>query len=402
MAAQSIPQPGLEKGQPRKVCEVPSEAGTLVIELLIWGLNMPHSAAWVPLHSMDKDYVDRYSGNESGAWLISEQKGGLWVLYQAALYPLQNLPQDVEQLGDGGYFDLLYSPWIGRIFLSYSKQRSRKLSTVSVLSFRLRYKAQQFSASDVREVFQAQPPLKQPLGYGGSLAATQEFLYIGLGSGGKPRQNVLRHWGSVNKIPLRPKQSAQRKLFSDSITRLPNLMVSIGHGEIYDLFWNPARRQLWSVEQLRKSDGTVLADELNLLGEGRNYGWGEAAKSESPLGRAQGPVLSWVRDRNWSTGWSSVLAVPPSGSLFHAWADDLILSALEGQSLYRMALHPDPTQESGLQLKLREQLLNAQVGPIRWLGLGPDGAIYLLAYHGGRLLRLRPKRLKRLKSPMKG
>ncbi len=450
MWGQNIPQAVYENGFARKIHEAPSKEGTLVIQMLVRGLNEPQSAIWVPMRSFQKFYSDPYARFSGGAWLISERKGGIWVLYQENLYPLLDLPPNVEPRGEGGYLDLLYNPWSGGVFLSYARQLSQTLSTVSVQAFTLKYSSNQFHAVGVTEVFQAQPPLQKPAGYGGALAANREFLYIGLGTGSQPQeaQNLQSHWGSVNKISLHQDQQALREVFPGSRHYLsPALaeqasatsqMVSIGHAEIYDLFWDNHRHQLWSVEQLRLHNGIVLADELNLFGEGHNYGWGlEPAPHEvntesgqaSSLGRDQAAILSWTRPpgvisnryhrkidnsantiantmasnarpgMGGSAGWGAVLVLPPQASrspnLFAAWAGDLIIAGLEGQSLYRMRRNPDPTQESGFRLEFREPMLKGLLGPIRWLGLGPDGAIYLLTYShaasGSRMLRLSPK-----------
>ncbi|MEM9424766.1 MAG: PQQ-dependent sugar dehydrogenase, partial [Spirochaetota bacterium] len=288
LAAQTIPQAMFENGWPQKLKEIPSAEGSLLVEWVVRGLNQPRSAVWVPLRSVSTGYTMPYSVSapplsapfsSGGAWLISEEKGGLWVLYQEVLYPLRGLPQDVVQLGAGGFFDLLYNPWVGLIFLSYAKQINATLSTVSVVSFHLRYKPEQFLAGNVQEVFRAIPPLRRPLGYGGSLSATQEFLYVGLGGGNHPLGDGaerVQDWGSVIKIGLREKQFFR----ADSLPTAGNSStpsvsrVSTGHGDIYDLSWDPERKFLWSVEQLRQVDATVVSDELNWVREGAHYGWG--------------------------------------------------------------------------------------------------------------------------------
>ncbi|WGK68725.1 PQQ-dependent sugar dehydrogenase [Candidatus Haliotispira prima] len=464
LETQTIPYPVQDDDQLRNQSKIPSMKGVLILEPVLRGLNQPQSIAWVPMKSINKDYVDpynRFSGEGGHAALVIERKGGLWVLFRGTLYPVQNLPSDVEQLGEGGYLDILYNPWLGRLFLSYTKQMSLNLNTVSVLSFLLRYTEEQFIATGVLEIFRANPPLDQPTGYGGRLSATQEFLYIGLGNRGRPpqAQNPESHWGSINKISLRKGSEAPRErfglreLFPGSVSYLApalrhnsssgSVMISIGHGDIQDLFWDPYRHRVWIVEQLRIRNGIVLNEEINLLEEGLNYGWGravsvteQAGRSESEYGqpedfsdsrarnpntaqagsqvlnqisneapnqtngRNRGPVL----DRDQPHGWSSSLVLPARNSrtnnVFQAWADDMLITSFESRSLYRLAFRQDATREHGFRLEFREQLFKNHSGPLRWVGLGPDGAIYLLTNssqanvsrtNGGKMLRLRPQ-----------
>ncbi len=406
LLAQSIPQPVLdERGRPRKISELRSKEGVLEVELLLRGLNQPQSAIWVPLRSINKDFVDRYnqfSGNDGQALLVSELKGGIWVLFQQTLYPLQGLPNDVEQRGEGGYLDLHYNSWSGHLFISYARSLSATLSTLSVLSARLHYSEQQFFVTDIREIFQAQPPLNAPRGYGGHLSSTREFLYIALGSAGHPEQaqSIRSHWGSTNKISLhRPlPDRREREIFPGSIRSGPNSarsqMLSIGHGNVQDLFWDPYQQRMWLVEQLRERSGRIVADKINLLGEGRNYGWGLKTTELPAQRREQGPVLRWER----SYGWSSALVLPGRTSgvrnQFRAWAGNLLIASLQSRRLYRLRI--DPTQGNSPRPELLEQLFaDGSLGPLRWVRLGPDGALYLLANStqasSGRMWRIQPQ-----------
>ena len=96
--------------------------------------------------------------------------------------------------------------------------------------------------------------------------------------------------------------------------------------------------RIWSTEH-----GPRGGDELNLLEEGRNYGWpyvtyGTDYHKHTWLGNAQSarpedlesPVYSWVP----SIGVSNV--IESNSPLFPTWKGDLIVASLRGKSLFRI------------------------------------------------------------------
>ena len=70
------------------------------------------------------------------------------------------------------------------------------------------------------------------------------------------------------------------------------------------------------------------------------------------------------------------------GKLFPQWKGNGFIGALSGQALIRVTFNGDSAQKAD----------RWDMGKrIRWVGEGPDGAIYLLEDgDGGRLLRLTP------------
>jgi glucose/arabinose dehydrogenase len=156
---------------------------------------------------------------------------------------------------------------------------------------------------------------------------------------------------------------------------------SSGHRNPYGLAFDAAGR-LWETEM-----GPRGGDELNLILPGKNYGWplvsegvnydGVAIPHHSTRRDVQPPKLYWVP----SISPTSLLIY--SGKLFPQWKGSGFIGTLTGPGVVRVTFSGDSAR------KADEWDLGGK--RIRWVGEGPDGAIYLLEDDAGaRLLRLTP------------
>jgi glucose/arabinose dehydrogenase len=155
---------------------------------------------------------------------------------------------------------------------------------------------------------------------------------------------------------------------------------SLGHRNPYGLAFDPAGR-LWETEM-----GPRGGDELNLILPGRNYGWPNVSNGDNydgvpipdhrPGDGFEAPKLWW----NPSISPTSLLIY--SGKLFPQWKGSGLIGTLTGTGLIRVTLDGDRAE------KAEQWDMGAR---IRFVGQGPDGAIYLLEDgSNGRLLRLEP------------
>jgi glucose/arabinose dehydrogenase len=162
----------------------------------------------------------------------------------------------------------------------------------------------------------------------------------------------------------------------------PSETWSLGHRNPYGLAF-AADGRLWETEM-----GPRGGDELNLIERGRNYGWplvsegknydGVPIQPHSSRRDIEPPKLYWVP----SVSPTSLLIY--SGDLFPQWKGDGLIGSLSGEALIHVRIRgADAT-------KLEQWDMGAR---IRFVGQGPDGAVYLLEDgSGGRLLRLTPAR----------
>ena len=165
----------------------------------------------------------------------------------------------------------------------------------------------------------------------------------------------------------------------------PNLTPAetwtLGHRNPYGLTFD-ADGRLWETEM-----GPRGGDELNLIIKGRNYGWPLVSEGENYDGKpipkpASRPDLQ-PAELFWVPSVSPTTLLIYTGNLFPGWKGNGFIGSLSGQSLIRVTFRGSTAQKAN----------RWDMGSrIRWVGQGPDGAIYLLEDgDGARLLRLAPQ-----------
>lgn len=141
---------------------------------------------------------------------------------------------------------------------------------------------------------------------------------------------------------------------------------SLGHRNPQGIAWQPKTGQLFSTEHGPSGfDGAGGGDEVNIITKGGNYGW-PAVSHERTDSRYISPLLVFTP------------AVAPSGMTFYAsdtlpqFTSNLFFTGLRGEGLYRVVLNEDKPS----QVVSYEKMKDVQVGRIRDVITGPDGAIY--------------------------
>lgn len=155
---------------------------------------------------------------------------------------------------------------------------------------------------------------------------------------------------------------------------------STGHRNPYGLAFD-AQGRLWETEM-----GPRGGDELNLILPGKNYGWPVVSEGKNYNGVPIAPASAHPQFEPPKLSWNPVIS-PSSlliydGKLFPQWKGSGFIGALSGEALVRVTFNGDTAQKAD----------RWDMGKrIRWVGEGPDGAIYLLEDGpGARLLRLTP------------
>jgi glucose/arabinose dehydrogenase len=167
---------------------------------------------------------------------------------------------------------------------------------------------------------------------------------------------------------------------TDEGQRIGGRFYTMGHRNVLGLSFAPDGR-LWETEM-----GPRGGDELNLIVEGRNYGWPVVSYGTHYDGRE-------IPDDHKSRGFEEPKAwwnpsISPgalliySGDKFPQWKGDALIGALSGQALIRVDIDRDTAT------KAEQWDMGAR---IRAVDQGPDGSVYLLEDgSGGRLLKLTP------------
>lgn len=157
------------------------------------------------------------------------------------------------------------------------------------------------------------------------------------------------------------------------------------------LSYDPRTGLLWESEH-----GPTGGDEINIIEQGRNYGWGVVSMGLQPGITLQHKDVMEDPIRYYSP------AIGPSGIVFNSgkrypgWRNNLFLTALAGQKLIRYEIDGRKITD--------EEILWDQYGRTRAVIMGPDGLLYILLQNAtgarmstgastpGMVLRLMPQK----------
>jgi glucose/arabinose dehydrogenase len=175
------------------------------------------------------------------------------------------------------------------------------------------------------------------------------LLYIGTGDAQEPSQaqSTTTLGGKILRVTDEGK-AAPGNPFN-------NLTYSYGHRNVQGLTWD-TQKNLWATEHGR-SGVTTGFDELNLIQNGKNYGWPEIQGDEAREGMLapqinSGPITTWA----------------PSGAAFVG--NSVYFAGLKGKSLYQAVI------ENGKVARLDQHLVN-QYGRLREVIAAPNGLLYI-------------------------
>jgi aldose sugar dehydrogenase len=189
------------------------------------------------------------------------------------------------------------------------------------------------------------------------------MLYMTTGDAGSARLAQDRGSLAGKILRLTPEgRPAPGNPFGDAI-------FSLGHRNPQGLVFHPETGALYASEH-----GPDTDDEVNLIERGRNYGWPDVRGfCDSASERAFCAANAVVEPVE---AWTPTVAVAGAdfyrGDRFPEWRGSLLVTALRGESLFRLTLTPD-----GRRAASSERLLQGELGRIRDVAVGPDGAVYL-------------------------
>lgn len=347
-----------------------SEAYALSLSQFAGGLDHPWGMAFLP----------------DGRLLVTERAGRLRIVGNdgRVAAPLAGLPP-IMASGQGGLLDVAIDPQFRStrwIYLSYAEPRGQGRNGTSVL----RAKLGEAGLSELKVIFRQQPAVASQLHFGSRLAfAPDGTLFITTGDRYSERdqvQSLDNHLGKVIRIRADGSVPPDNPFLKQAGAR-PEIW-SYGHRNLQGAAVHPLSGQLWTHEH-----GAKGGDEVNLTQAGVNYGW---------------PVITWgvdysgapIGEGSRKAGMAQPLhywvpSIAPSGMAFYQgqpfaqWQGSLLVGALRGQMLVRLAL-------DGTKIKQEERLLQGLGQRIRDVRVGPDGLIYLLTDEGdGSILRLAPQ-----------
>ncbi|MFK4812635.1 PQQ-dependent sugar dehydrogenase [Devosia sp. ZW T5_3] len=355
---------------PASAQTIETSAGPLTATVIAEGLDHPWAMGFLP----------------DGRMLVTERSGQLRVVDQNGSVgaPIEGVPEVVAR-GQGGLLDVALAPDFaesGRIYLSFSEAGEGGQGT-AVLSATLSLEGDSGSLSEQNVIFRMNKFTGTDRHYGSRIVIGQDGnLFVTLGERGEAEraQDMADLAGAVVRIA------------PDGSIPADNPQLEGWAAEL----WSKGHRNPQGAT-LRQSDGALFTvehgarggDEINMPQAGRNYGWPVITYgvdySGAPIGEGteqdgmEQPLHYWDP------------SISPSGLTFYdadlieGWQGDLITGGLSGQVMVRLDMDGDTVVGE-------EPLFEGELGRIRDVRVGPDGAIYALTDAGnGQVIRVAPE-----------
>ena len=311
--------------------------------------------------------------------LVTEKEGRLWLVDVATGLKTQvgGVPQALVA-GQGGLGDVVAHPGFAgnqRVYLSYVEAGPGETSGAALGYGHLILGQGEPRIEGFKVIWRQDPKVTDDGHFAHRIAfAPDGTIFITSGD----RQKMQ---------PAQDRDSDLGKIIhlTEEGERIGGRFYTMGHRNPLGIAFAPDGR-LWATEM-----GPRHGDELNLIVEGKNYGWPEASygrhysdeeipDEHQPRGFEEPKV--W-----WNPAISPGSLLIYSGDKFPQWKGDALIGGMSAQTLVRVDIDGDTAR------KADSWDMNAR---IRAVDQGPEGTIYLLEDgrdpSQGRLLRLDPVR----------
>lgn len=340
------------------------------------GLEYPWSVAFLP----------------DGRMLVTEKPGRLRIVDEDGLVPetVAGVP-DVFYSGQGGLLDVALSPDFdedGRVYLTWTAGPERN-NTLHLGAGRLTGQA----LEDFEILFTASPSRRTNVHYGGRIAflpdeaETPATLILGIGDGFDYReqaQNPGSHFGSFVRLTLDGEPLASS--FPDAAPGV----YSIGHRNPQAVVYDAASGILYANEH-----GPRGGDEINILVEGRNYGWPIVSQGIDYTGALVTPFDAYEGMQDPLVNWTPSIAPAGMaiyrGDVFQDWEGDLLVAALIAGDAGTPSGHVRRVELEDGEVVGQTILFGGLEARIRDVRVAPDGTVWLLTDdENGQLIQVTP------------
>lgn len=343
---------------------------TFRVETFIDGFDIPWGMVFLPNKNL----------------IVSDRNGSLWLVdyKEKSKTKISGVP-NVRYKGQGGLLDVEIHPdfinnnyiYIG--FTDYLNSKKNRTFT-SIIRARLK----NISLTDQKIIYKADDTFydNSTVHYGTRIVFDDKgFLYFSIGDRGKRNQAQLLDYpnGKIHRLNADGSIPSDNPFFENN-----NAIKSIwtyGNRNPQGLAIYPSSSILFETEH-----GPRGGDELNILSSGKNYGWPEITYGKNYSGTTitkythkegmEQPVIHWTPS-------IAVCGIDfYDGELFNNWKNNLLVSSLKFERLYRLEIDDD---------KVIDQEIIYEAGSrIRDVQTGPEGFIYIALEDPGRIVRFMP------------
>jgi glucose/arabinose dehydrogenase/cytochrome c5 len=315
--------------------------------------------------------------------VVTEKRGRAYLVEDGrrARDPLAGLPGSIETGGQGGLFDVVPHPRYaenGWLYFAYADLQPEG-SLTRVIRGRLRDQR----LVDQQVVYEAPRAAYVDRGrahYGGRLAFDRDgYLHLTIGERNQRQraQDLGSPLGKVHRLHDDGRIPADNP-FVGRAGALPSVWT-YGHRNPQGLALDPVTGRLWDLEH-----GPRGGDELNLLRAGANYGWPVITYGIEYSGAPIAETTHREGMEQPAVFWTPSLGVCGmsfyTGDLFPRWRNHLFLASLSAEEVRRVEIRDGRVVE--------QEILFKNIGRVRHVIGGPDGALYVLLPR--RIVRLTP------------
>jgi glucose/arabinose dehydrogenase len=318
---------------------VTSEKLSLTLQLLAEGLTLPMDLAFAP----------------DGAILVAERTGTVRVVRDGALLPRAALDMSADvSLPEGGLLAITLDPDFASTRLVYTLAAGSSRGRDAFMLARYRDVSDTFGE---RAVLLDGVPAPNRAASGALRIGPDRKLYVALGDtvGGQAAGNMGSFNGKVLRLNTNATTPDDQAAFSP--------IYAAGHPLPRALDWQPGNGEMWVLDAVEPSGGRLTALRTENIRQQRGIA---LAKYDLPAGMNAGS------------------AAFHDGRLVAAFRNNLFVAAEAARYLIRLRFDP----KSPERIVSTEWLLHDQIGAVRVVAMGPDGALYIC--NDNSLFRLAP------------
>ncbi len=322
-------------------------------ERIIVGLDKPWSLTFIDSQNL----------------LITEKPGNIKIV-NLNLKEIKNVSHNLEVLedGQGGLLDIIYKDNI--IFVSYSENRTNRMSSTSVASANFNKKQ-----LDFKNIFRAEPPINSGYHFGSRLVIKNNHLYVSVGERGQGMiaQDHTKHPGSIIRVNLDGSIPKDNPKFLDKKNWLPEI-YQIGVRNPQGMSLSPFDNEIYLTNH-----GARGGDWFGKVNFGENYGWkilgwGGTNYSGTKIGPKWKPGFTKAI-KYWVPSIAVSAMTIYKGQTFKEWNGDALITSLKDQSLRKIKFNK-------MKLLKEDIIFKGKIGRIRDIKIHKSGDLYLLSDKG--------------------